>query len=85
MDESNELPLIQGGLWAFRSLQNKPKLLVDSRKTVDDKALCIFTVALSGGGCGQIKKYYSFGNTFKLSIPLWKLPVVYSVLRSLYI
>lgn len=57
MDESNELPLIQNGLWTFKGLQNKSKLLVDLSETVDGMALCMFTVAISGGGCGQLKKY----------------------------
>ena len=85
MDKSNELPLTQGGLWTFKDLQNKPKLLVDSSETVDGKDPCLFTVALSGGGCDQVKKYYSFRNAFKRSAPLWKLPIVYLVLHSMYI
>lgn len=84
MDESNELPLIQNGLWTLKGLQNKSKLLVDLSETVDGKALCMFTVAISGGGCGQVKKYCSFRNTLKWSAPFWKLPIVYSVLYSMY-
>lgn len=46
MDKSNELPLIQGGL--FKGLQNKPKLLVNLSETRDSNALCSFTVAVGG-------------------------------------
>lgn len=56
--------LIQGGLWASKGLQNKPKLIVESTEILGDKALDFLNVALTGGSCGQVKKYYSFSSTF---------------------